>query len=48
MNSITFQGGGGGGGGGLGRVRFNATQSCQIDGGVVSGILTTNGAGGCP
>ncbi|HEY8206448.1 MAG TPA: putative metal-binding motif-containing protein, partial [Myxococcaceae bacterium] len=34
QSPVTFMGGGGGGGGGLGRLRFNATQNCQIDGGV--------------
>jgi len=45
--TTTFQGGGGGGGGGLGRLRFNATRDCQLDGGTYSGTGSGNGTG-CP
>jgi len=49
LPTVTYYGGGGGGGGGLGRIRINATGSCQLDGGF-SGVLTGNqgGANGCP
>ncbi len=38
-------GGGGAGGGSVGRIRFNATMSCQVDGGVISPPATRTG---CP